>query len=331
MEEMVKIDQSREDFVNTVRLFLSDILGNKDLPVGSVAQDAISFGFGRPNILKIFISRLSKRPIDYYSRILREIMSLRNRMKRGLNTKGGQGIKFLIRVDDFPRWNLSSDKYYAFHEIFKKYQIPYLLGITPFLSLRPNDPSCRESRNLETGEIEFLKRIHNDGCEFALHGFTHQTKDKRQKTELIGMQDKEVRSKVEESMEYLKREGFEINVFIPAFNSIDSRYFDILKDDFKIITGGPESIKLMGYTITPIFIKGGIYLPSYPPLYGYAYQMVDYVKDLNRLKEYFFVPITLHWSWEYKSGYKWLDRLLSQLKGRVLPWSEIVNFKEALS
>jgi len=328
---MTRTYHSREDFVKTAGLFLLDILGNKDLPEGLVARNTVSVEFGKPNILRILMSRLSKRPLDYYSKILCEILSLRDRIKSELNTEGGGGIKFLVRVDDFPRWNLPSDRYFPFHEIFERYQIPYLLGITPFLSLRPNDPSCREFRNLNPEELRFLKRIHSEGCEFALHGFTHQVKDRRQKTELIGMTDQEVKSKVEECMEYLKGEGLEVNVFIPPFNSIDSRYFKILKHYFKIITGGPESIKLMGYTITPVFIEGGIYLPSYSPLYGYAYQMVDYVKGLNRLTEDFFVPITLHWSWEYKSGYKWLDRLLSQLKGRVSPWSKMINLKEVLS
>ncbi len=328
---MVRIKQSKEDFNRTVRLFLLDRLANKDLSEGPFFQDTINIEFERPNILRILMGRLSKRPIDYYSKILYGILSLRNRMKRELNVKRAGGVKFLIRVDDFPRWNLSLDKYYAFHEIFKQYQIPYLLGVTPFLSLRPNDPSCRESRNLETGELEFLKRISSEGCEYALHGFTHQSKGRRQKTELIGMQEEEVRSRVIESIEYLEGEGIKTNVFIPPFNSINRRYFNILKDYFKVITGGPESIELMGYTITPVFIGGCIYLPSYVPLYGYTYQMIDYVRALSRINEYFFVPITLHWSWEYKSEYKWLNELLSELKGRVLPWSEIINIKEALS
>ena len=45
-----------------------------------------------------------------------------------------QHISLLIRVDDYPHWDIKSDKYKYFHELLHNYQLPYTLGVTPCLS-----------------------------------------------------------------------------------------------------------------------------------------------------------------------------------------------------
>ncbi|MEM2954947.1 MAG: glycosyltransferase family 4 protein, partial [Candidatus Nanoarchaeia archaeon] len=40
---------------------------------------------------------------------------------------------FMIRVDDFPRWDIDTKEFLKFHSVLKSYNLPYLLGVTPNL------------------------------------------------------------------------------------------------------------------------------------------------------------------------------------------------------
>src|SRR5213594_3436820 len=77
---------------------------------------------------------------------------------------------FLIRVDDFPRWDLKSTLFPSFDRTFQAHGVPYSLGITPWCEFHKGEPfwiNDVEAQNLRdlvaTGRVEL-----------ALHGFTHQ-------------------------------------------------------------------------------------------------------------------------------------------------------------
>src|SRR2546425_3121669 len=39
----------------------------------------------------------------------------------------------IVRVDDYPHWTVSSDRFWEFHAVLADHGVRYLLGATPFL------------------------------------------------------------------------------------------------------------------------------------------------------------------------------------------------------
>ena len=70
----------------------------------------------RSHILKHLLFSLLKRPISYHNKILSRIIDIRHDFKSQVNKTPGKPT-FLLRVDDFPRWDKSSDQFLSFHKI----------------------------------------------------------------------------------------------------------------------------------------------------------------------------------------------------------------------
>jgi hypothetical protein len=229
-----------------------------------------------------------------------------------------QEPKILVRVDDFPHHAIDSEKFVQFDKIMKKYEIPYLLGVTPFICKKPAELRKTQTRLLSKQEINYLKKIvlKEKRVVLAQHGITHKTIRRRPRSEFIGMDEKEFKSNLKKSIIYLKKFGFSIGVFIPPFNTFDIRNIQILKKYFKIITGGPESIRVFGKL--PIGnLDGVLYIPSYPPLYLKAHQTkIPIPKELACL--------TIHWAWFNKEE---IEAICKKIKPYVVDWNNLKVFK----
>src|SRR3989442_8297598 len=81
----------------------------------------------------------------------------------------------LVRVDDFPRWDLEFEEFVRFDSIMLHHTVPYILGVIPRCEFYPGSP-----RKITVDEIRFLhERVRDNGIELALHGFTHCPRDYR--------------------------------------------------------------------------------------------------------------------------------------------------------
>src|SRR5205823_12691536 len=74
----------------------------------------------------------------------------------------------LVRVDDYPRWDRPLEEFLLFDALLARYEIPYAVGVTPFLSIEPR------TGRLEPGEVAALGRLVARGVTLAEHGFTHR-------------------------------------------------------------------------------------------------------------------------------------------------------------
>lgn len=319
-------DIEREDLLKTISLLCRDILGEKGAPTPPLGNLLL-----RPPspLFRAYNRFIRRKGTDLYSSILKRIKDLRNSIRESLGVKRESGeIRFILRVDDFPRWDIPSKEFISFHRILSRHRIPYLLGITPSISLDPLNPQSRKYRPLSDEEETILKEITADGVEFALHGLTHQTRTRRgPRSELIGLSDEELEGNIQRGLNELSKiyPLPPIIFFIPPFNTLNLNNCQVLARYFLGICAGREAIPYVGFRITPSFLCGILYIPSYEPVYGYAGEILEYLEAILPLKENIIVPITLHWSWELEDRFSALESLAEKIRGRTLRWNSLIG------
>lgn len=221
---------------------------------------------------------------------------------------------FLIRVDDFPRWDLDTALFEQFHHIFSKHNINYVLGVTPFLNFTGN-----ETRFISDREVSLLQKISNEGVELALHGFTHEYKlaPYNQPCETYFYSSQELRNLMDEANQWFQENALpKPNHYIPPFNTFSQRDFEILTADYKIFHGGPLSLTTFGkFGVSWIEDSNILYLPCFEPFYNRAKNILRVIEANSRHFEHeALYCLTLHWAWENESKFKYVDSLLTFLK-----------------
>jgi hypothetical protein len=221
---------------------------------------------------------------------------------------------FLIRVDDFPRWDLDTALFEQFHQIFSRHNISYVLGVTPFLNFTGN-----ETRFISDREISLLQKISNEGVELALHGFTHEYKlaPYRQPCETYFYSAEALCSLMKDANNWFYENGLpKPRHYIPPFNTFSRRDFDILSKEYKIFHGGPLSLTTFGkFGVSWIEDSNILYLPSFEPFYDRAKKILQtFDRNKKHFKHRSLYSLTLHWAWEYESNFDHVENLLLFLK-----------------
>jgi hypothetical protein len=315
------------DDLMTLRLLLRDLISPIEL---CSIQDQYKgmLILKRKNIITHITYSFLKRGIDYHNRVLARIVKIRSMIKKefNLNTEGEPA--FLVRVDDFPDPNIDAERFLTFHEILAEKNIPYLLGVTPFPSRAPLNPKNSDFGSIEGHELEILKQVSISKVEVAMHGVTHQTRSANRPTEIVGLNAENLESNLLRGLEELRTDGYKADVFIPPFNSLDLSSIKVLRKYFRVVCGGPESVLHVGLRLSPSFLNGVLYLPSYFPAYGRAREVLGFVQNLKTIREPVFVPLTLHWGWEVRDNFADVEKLCTVVQGRVLPWGNILQLTE---
>ncbi|OGS06492.1 MAG: hypothetical protein A2270_07345 [Elusimicrobia bacterium RIFOXYA12_FULL_51_18] len=320
------------DKINTFRAITSDLL-SCNISLSELAGKSISISrqtdpiISSPSyfILKAFrVLGMDK----YHIKVVQRNLRIRDFVRKRLCISGQQVCAnpvFILRVDDFPRWDIPSRDYRIFHNILKEWSIPYLLGVTPKLCEFPLDPDCCNFRSLNEDESAILNEVAESGAEFAVHGCTHKTIAALRHSEIVGIGPLALNRLIQMALFEFDKAGLVTNYFIPPFNSIDSQSFAELSKYFKVICGGPESIPEMGLTISPVIVNDTIFMPSYRPAYGRAFEVARFVEEISNLAEPVIVPLTLHWAWERDNNFVDVKRLCSLLSGKVATWSSVAG------
>ena len=157
--------------------------------------------------------------------------------------------------------------------------------------------------------------------EIALHGFTHQSRQRKFHSEFIGLSENETEAYLGKALEKFALYNLKTDAFIPPFNTINLRNYTALKKRFRIICGGPETIRYFCFKITPVYLSGALYVPSYRPLCGRAEMAADF---LETFKPTGILPITLHWAGEANNGFAGVKRLVSLIKGKTARWKDLL-------
>jgi len=239
----------------------------------------------------------------------------------------------LVRVDEFPHarafdsaGRFGTDAFRRFHAVLAEAGVPYLLAITPHVSRDYLDPEVAERRDLDEGEIEALRALHEGGVAFGLHGADHRTRNAspRHHSELCGLGLGEAAERIDGARGVFDALDLQTPVFVPPFNRFDASQYPLLAERFEVVCGGPESVRLLGFHRTPAWHGDAVYLPSYAPLYGTATQAAAEIERLAAQEAALWAPITLHWGWELKDDFAGLRRLCQVLQGRVANWADFL-------
>lgn len=311
-----------EDRIKTLSLALRGLWENEEEVQNFASFCTAKLSLKRPSILKrAYYYYFKTRKINNYQSVLNKIVDVRRQFKEWKDIEKPGRPRFLIRVDDFPSSRANLEKFKDFHHIFQKHGLPYLLGVTPLLSENPLDPANKELKKLTNKEIEFLKE---PLIELGLHGITHQTLSHQRHSEFVDLSPEQKEKKLKQGIEEMESYGFSPQVLIPPFNSLSKEGYKIAKQHFKAITGGPETIRTLGFQVTPCYLMGSLYVPSYYYVYGRAERILNFLNSAD-ISEEIVIPITLHWAWEIKNDFKGVKKLCDFVKGKELSWN---NFLE---
>ncbi len=241
--------------------------------------------------------------------------------------------RVLLRIDEFPHarafdptGRFGTEAFKRFHAVLAEAGIPYLLAISPRVSRDYLDPTVAESRPLDDSELVQLQELAGEGVAFGLHGLDHRTRhaSPRRHSELCGLSADALSSRIDTARGVFDGLGLPTPVFVPPFNRFDASQYQQLAERFEVVCGGPESVRLLGFSTTPIWRGDAVYLPSYPPLYGHAADVAAGVEQLAELEAALWAPATLHWGWETRDDFDGLRRLCRALAGRTVAWPEFL-------
>ena len=225
--------------------------------------------------------------------------------------------RFLLRVDDFPRWDRRPDGFRTFHAILRDAGVPYLLGVIPRPAEDPQDPTGTRTRAWSAEEVALLAQVAPD-VEVAMHGVTHRRQDAGVAAEIIGRTPADLDAHLGDGLAVFRASGISPRTFIPPFNAIDRPALAVLGRHFDAVFGGPESVRWLGRLPGPCKVGEVWFLPSYPPAYGRAIEIVPFVQAVRTRRAQLLIPITLHWAWEEADRHEGLRRLADVLAGAAV-------------
>lgn len=272
--------------------------------------------------------------LDFERAVMEPLMAAR-RSALGREATAGPP-RFLVRVDEFPHfeaWDdperFGTERYECFHEVMLAAGLPYLVAVLPLVSREPLAPAGRESRALDDGELDMLRRIASERVSFGLHGLDHRTRfeSPHHHSELCGLGQAETEELLDRALGELAPHGIRPDVFVPPYNRFDAGQFQALAHRFGVVCGGPESIGTMGFHGTPQWRGESVYLPSYLPVYGRAAEVLPAARRAIEQEAKLWVPIVLHWGWEMGDDWEALRRLAELIAPYAASWEE---FQQAI-
>lgn len=241
--------------------------------------------------------------------------------------------RFLVRVDEFPHheaWDRPADygteRFRRVHETLAAAGVPYLLSVTPTVPRNALDPTGTDWRPHDDGERDQLAALRRDGVAFGVHGLDHRTRHAKagRHSELTGLNRKETETRLEQAAAIMAEEALHADVFVAPFNRFDRRQYPPIAARWDVVTGGPESVALLGFQRTPLWRGEAVYLPSYPPFHGPASEIVAAVRALEERRVALWTPIVVHWAHEADAGWDALEELAAALAGVARPWDEFL-------
>ncbi len=326
--------------MRTARLLL-----DAELSTSALAEDALSLREVRsatrvravpPRPLRVVQQvRYKLGRLDFDAAVMAPLMAARRAALGG--DAASASPRFLVRVDEFPHFQAWDDparygteRYERFHEVMNAAGLEYLVAVLPRVSREPLDPAGKESRALDAGELEMLRRIAGERVSFGLHGLDHRTRflSPRRHSELCGLGVGETVALLDRALVELAPYGIRPQVFVPPYNRFDAAQFDALARRFEVVCGGPESIGTMGFHRSPQWRGETVYLPSYLPMYGTAAEALPAARRAIELGAGVWVPIVLHWGWEMRDDWEQLKRLAELIAPYAASWED---FREAIA
>lgn len=153
----------------------------------------------------------------------------------------------IFRYDDYSaaqRMDVAIDD--AVFGMFRAYQIPLTVGVTPSMAAEVHDPECDSYAELgsDPHRVDMLKAGLDSGWELALHGLTHRRSKFRDNTEFAASPRREQMARLQTGREKLQAwfPNAPLAVFLPPWNSYDGvTVASAASSGFQVLCAGPET------------------------------------------------------------------------------------------
>jgi predicted ATP-grasp superfamily ATP-dependent carboligase len=257
--------------------------------------------------------------------------------RQALGAVADGGLRFLVRVDEFPYYSgLDNPKYgreasKRFHAVMAEAGVPHLMSVVPQWTHEPMQPAGVGGRPLDDDDRVLLDQMRQDGVTFAQHGHTHRTRntDPRRHSELCGLDQDRLTELLENGRKKLAEVGVHPRILVPPFNRFDATQWPVLERLYDVITGGPESVVLMGFHGGPQWRGSAIYLPCYAPLYDSAAVVLPAIETMIDRGVGGWIPVVLHMGWEIDDDYAALSRLAKHVAPYAASWDDLLATADA--
>lgn len=322
------LDENRR---RTARLILDRDADSVAVTSSDVAVSSLR-GFSTDSYLRRGLDRMRMKlgRVDGVSVGIEDAVTFRRRL---LGDRAAGPPRFLVRVDEYPisaspgcdlRLGLTYSE--RFHDILASEGVPYLLSVVPNPAHDYLNPTSTGARGLDDRDRQFLTRIAADGVTFAQHGTTHRTRyaHGRRHSELCGLPATALRALLADGAMALEAASISARVFVPPFNRFDRSQWPTLSERFNVVTGGPESVALIGLQSSPVWWGTAVYVPAYPPLYAGVRALVPAVSRLIGEQPGTWVAVVLHPAWELEEDEALLRRFARLVRPFAVSWEDFL-------
>jgi predicted ATP-grasp superfamily ATP-dependent carboligase len=245
--------------------------------------------------------------------------------------------RLLVRVDEFPYYSGFDDARFGleasrrFQAVMAEERVPHLMSVLPQWTHDALDPGASGGRPLDDDDRALLAQMSAEGVTFAQHGNTHRTRhaNPRRHSELSGLSPVALGELLDEGKRKLADVGVHPRILVPPFNRFDAKQWAVLEQRYDVVTGGPESVMLMGFHGGPQWRGEAIYLPCYAPLYESARVVEQAVETLLASGVGGWIPIVLHMGWEVDDNFAALRALARRIAPFTASWEDLLASADA--
>ncbi len=275
-------------------------------------------------------AQLDRGQLTYDAEVVAPFMAAREAV---LGEAASGPPRFLVRVDEFPHreaWDepaaYGTERFRCVHDILTAAGVPYLVSVTPTVPRDALDPDGTDWRPHDDEERDLLAELRRNGVAFGVHGLDHRTRHAKpsRHSEFTGLSRKETETRLEQAAAIMAEEALHSAVFVAPFNRFDRRQYPPIAERWDVVTGGPESVSLLGFQRTPLWRGDAVYLPSYPPFHGPAAEIAAAASELTRRRAALWTPVVVRWGAEADAGWDALEDLATALSGLARPWDEFL-------
>jgi peptidoglycan/xylan/chitin deacetylase (PgdA/CDA1 family) len=329
-------ERSRAEEIRSTQLLLGPDVQSVELLDSPAVRSAVR-SRPQPSRARRFLQRVQRKRgrLDYERAVAEPLDAARRAVLGG---DAAAPPRFLLRVDEFPHYlswddpaRYGTERYRRFHTTMTSAGVPYLIAVLPRVSHAPLDPDATGWRSLQDDERAMLAQLPHDAVTFALHGLDHRTRfaSPRRHSELCGLGAGETDALIDRALAELAPLAIAPRVFVAPYNRFDAEQYDVLARRFAVVCGGPESVGLVGFRLTPLWWGEAVYLPSYHPLYGHAREVLPAAQRLIARGVGVWAPIVLHWGWEADEEWDALERLLELIAPYTARWGDFLAAVDA--
>ena len=193
-------------------------------------------------------------------------------------------------------------------EITSKKGVPFLAGVIG-------------KHMIDKQYFGVLDTIVSSGGAVGLHGFVHKGKFGPYNSEILQLPFARLSAMMEEVLAAFPEQSRPF-VFMPPFNAINRDQILFLGRYFKVICGGPETVRFTDRMFGPLALDNGSwYVPALYPFYQCASAIIRSKAMRVYQSTGCNICYSVHMPDEAKDGFKAFSDLLDRIRENAAPWT----------